>query len=322
MESDRAMVEYFLQQLIFALVLGAIYGLIALGYTMVYGVMRLINFAHGEFFMLGPYIYTFIFTGLIGAGGITPVVDSTLAIVGSFIAVGLLGVAVERFAYRPLRAYGRLAPMLSALGMSIVLQSAVRVTVGPQPVHFPAIINSTQIQIFGGTISTIQIGILVSAVFLMIGLTTFVNKTRFGIWIRAASESWTTSALLGIRVNRAVSLIFFVGPGLGAMAGIMYSSYYGIMQPSMGSVIGLKAFTAAILGGIGSIPGAMLGGFLLGGIEVFGTALIPVISGGLLGTEYRDVFAFAVLILVLLFKPSGLLGETVSEETTVAKKDY
>lgn len=316
------MFDYFLQQLVFALAIGAIYGLIALGYTMVYGVMRLINFAHGEFFMLGPYVYTFVLSGVLGVGGLAPMLDSAIAIIASFIVVGLLGVAIERFAYRPLRAYGRLAPMLSALGMSIVLQSAVRVTVGPQPVHFPPIVASTPIDALGGMVTTVQLGILAAAVLLMVGLTLFVNGTRLGIWIRAASESWTTSALLGIRVNRAVSLVFFIGPGLGAMAGIMYASYYGIMQPTMGSVIGLKAFTAAILGGIGSIPGAMLGGFLLGAIEVIGTAVLPVISFGMIGTEYRDVFAFAVLILVLLFKPAGLLGETTSEETTVAKKDY
>jgi branched-chain amino acid transport system permease protein len=316
------LLDYFLQQLIFALAIGAIYGLIALGYTMVYGVMRLINFAHGEFFMLGPYVYTFVLTGLVAIGGVMPVLDSTLAIIASFIAIGLLGVAVERFAYRPLRGYGRLAPMLSALGMSIILQSAVRVFVGPQPIHFPAIIPNSPIEALGGMVTTVQIGILVTAILLMAGLTMFVNGTRLGIWIRAASESWVTSSLLGIRVNRAVSLIFFIGPGLGAMAGIMYASYYGIMQPTMGTAIGMKAFTAAILGGIGSIPGAMLGGFLLGAIEVFGTAFLPIVSGGLIGTEYRDVFSFAVLIVVLLFKPAGLLGETVSEETTVAKKDY
>jgi len=316
------LLDYLLQQLSFALAIGAIYGLIALGYTMVYGVMRLINFAHGELFMLGPYVYTFLLTGLLSAGGILPVFDSAIAIIGSFVIVGLLGIAIERFAYRPLRAYGRLAPMLSALGVSIVLQNAIRVTIGPQPVHFPAIVASEPVAALGGMLTNVQLGILLAAIALMTGLTLFVNKTRFGIWIRAASESWDTSRLLGIRVNRAVSLVFFIGPGLGAMAGIMYASYYGIMQPSMGAVVGLKAFTAAILGGIGSIPGAMLGGLLLGLVETFGTAFLPMLTGGLLGTEYRDVFAFAVLILVLLVKPAGLLGEAASEETTVAKKDY
>jgi len=289
---------------------------------MVYGVMRLINFAHGELFMLGPYVYAFLLTALLGAGVIIPGVDAVLAVLGSFLIVGLLGIVIERFAYRPLRAYGRLAPMLSALGISIVLQNAIRVWVGPQPIHFPAIISSEPIAALGGMMTTVQLGILIAAVLLMVVLALFVNKTRFGIWIRAASESWDTSRLLGIRVNKAVALVFFIGPGLGAMAGILYASYYGIMQPSMGSVVGLKAFTAAILGGIGSIPGAMLGGFLLGIIETFGTAFLPLISNGYIGTEYRDVFAFAVLILVLLFKPAGLLGESISEESTVVKKDY
>jgi len=314
------LLDYFLQQLSFALAIGAIYGLIALGYTMVYGVMRLINFAHGELFMLGPYVYAFLLAGLFGFG--FPGLDSVLAIVGCFMVVGLLGIVIERFAYRPLRAYGRLAPMLSALGISIVLQSAVRVTIGPQPMHFPAIIESRPIAAFNGMLTTVQLGILLAAVLLMVCLTLFVNQTRFGIWIRAASESWETSKLLGIRVNRAVSLVFFIGPGLGAMAGILYASYYGIMQPGMGSVVGLKAFTAAILGGIGSIPGAMLGGLLLGIVETFGTAFLPILTNNHVGTEYRDVFAFAVLILVLLIKPSGLLGETASEETAVVKKDY
>jgi branched-chain amino acid transport system permease protein len=313
---------YFWQQFMFALAIGSIYGLIALGYTMVYGVMRLINFAHGEFFMLGPYVFMAVMAGFVALGGSWSILYIAISAVVTFVVVGALGMAVERVAYRPLRNYGRLAPMLSALGVSIVLQNAVRVAIGPQPVRFPSIFPDTQIDILGGAVTVTQAAILLLTLALMAGLTAFVNGTHLGVWIRAASESWTTSSLLGIRVNRAVGLVFFIGPGLGAMAGIMYASNYGIMQPTMGTVIGMKAFTAAILGGIGSIPGAMLGGFLLGAIEVFGTALLPLLSGGRIGTEYRDVFAFAVLIVVLLFRPAGLLGVAATEETIVAKKDY
>ncbi len=174
----------------------------------------------------------------------------------------------------------------------------------------------------GAVITTTQLGIVVLAVALMLLLAAFVARTRLGVLVRAVSESPRTSALLGINVDRAISLIFFIGPGLGGLGGILYASYYGIMYPTMGTIVGLKAFTAAILGGIGSIPGAMLGGFLLGFVEVAGTALLPVLSGGILGTDYRDIFAFIVLVTVLIFRPTGLLGEQISEETMVYKRDY
>ena len=173
-----------------------------------------------------------------------------------------------------------------------------------------------------GSVTSMQIGILVASIILMAALHLFVSRSRLGILVRAVSESRPTAQLLGINVNGAISLIFFLGPLLGAAGGILYASYYGIMTPSMGAVVGMKAFTAAILGGIGSIPGAMLGSFILAAVEVVGTALLPVITNGAIGTEYRDVFAFVILILVLVFRPAGLLGESVSEESMVYKREF
>jgi branched-chain amino acid transport system permease protein len=311
-----------LQQGVNALTIGAIYALIALGYTMVYGVMRLINFAHGEMFMLGAY------AALVAAGVLLPAlgVPAAFIIVGiilfSFLIVGVIGVVTERVAYKPLRGASRLAPMLSALGLSLVLQAGMQIIAGPQPLAFPQIFESRSIEFAGAHLTSLQLIIVALCVMLMLALMYLVEKTRIGILIRAVAENHRTAALLGIDVSRVVSIVFLIGPGLGAVAGVFYASYYGVISPTMGVIVGLKAFTAAILGGIGSIPGAMLGGFLLGFLEVFGTALLPVLTQGYLGTEYRDVFAFAVLILVLLFKPAGLLGENVTAETAVQKREY
>ncbi|GGE05923.1 branched-chain amino acid ABC transporter permease [Aureimonas endophytica] len=310
------------QQIFNALTIGAIYALIALGYTMVYGVLRMINFAHGEMFMLGAYA---AFAGLAllapGLGGLGAFVLA-LAFFAAVLVVGGVGVGIEKLAYKPLRASSRLAPMLSSLGVSLVLQTAIQILAGPQPQAFPSFFPNLRIELLGGSITTVQIGIILAAVLLMLALNTLVNRTRMGVLVRAVSESRATAQLLGINVNGAISLIFFLGPVLGAAGGILYSSYYGIMTPTMGVVVGLKAFTAAILGGIGSIPGAMLGGFLLAAIEVAGTAILPAVTNGVIGSEYRDVFAFAVLIAVLLFRPAGILGQPVSEETMVYKREF
>lgn len=311
-----------LQQGVNALTIGAIYALIALGYTMVYGVMRLINFAHGEMFMLGAYV------ALISAGVVLPVAgfSPAMVVVGvilfSFVLVGIIGVVTERVAYKPLRNSSKLAPMLSALGLSLVLQAGMQIIAGPQPIAFPTLIKSESFEVAGAHLTSLQIGIISMCVVLMLGLVYLVNRTRIGILIRAVAENHRTAALLGINVSKVISVVFLIGPGLGGVAGVFYACYYGVISPTMGVIVGLKAFTAAILGGIGSIPGAMLGGFLLGFLEVFGTALLPVITNGYLGTEYRDVFAFGVLILVLLFRPAGLLGENVTVETGVQKREY
>ena len=317
------MIGFLLQQLINALTVGAIYALIALGYTMVYGVLKLINFAHSDLFMVGAYVSFFLMALLVGpVGGPLPIVIVTVVFFATFGLVGLLGVAIERAAYRPLRRSSRLAPMLSALGMAIVLENAVMLLAGRKPIVYPAIVATTPIDIAGAVFTPKQAVIVAVAVMLMLLLTWFVHGTRLGIRIRAVSESGVTAQLLGINIDRTISVIFFIGPGLGAIAGLLYASYYGVATFSMGFIVGMKAFTAAILGGIGSIPGAMLGGFLLGLLETFGAGLLPNLTGGVIGPEYRDIFAFVILIAVLVFRPAGLLGEAISEETLVYKKDY
>jgi branched-chain amino acid transport system permease protein len=317
------MTGFFLQQLVNALTVGAIYSLIALGYTMVYGVLRLINFAHSELFMLGAHIAYFLLAlGAVLSGSAAGTIFVLLVFVATFVVVGFVGVGIEATAYRPLRRASRLAPMLSALGVSIIIQNAVMLFVSRRPLPFPALLPRLSFDVFGAVVTINQIFVLVFSVLLMAGLSRFVNATTFGVRIRAVSENLQTAQLLGINVNTPISLIFFVGPGLGAVAGILYASYYGIAVFSMGFIVGLKAFTAAILGGIGSIPGAMLGGFALGLLETFGAGLLPLLTHGVIGSEYRDIFSFSILVLVLLFRPSGLLGESVTEEGMVYKRDF
>jgi branched-chain amino acid transport system permease protein len=255
--------------------------------------------------------------GIAGHPGI-----ALLAGLVAFVAIGLLGVSVELVAYRPLRSSSRLAPMLSALGMAVVIQNVVMLVGGRRPLIYPSFLPRGVIQVAGAIITYKQITILLVALVLMVGLELLINRTSLGVKIRAVAESAETASLVGINPNLPIALIFFVGPGLGAVAGILYASYYGVATFSMGFIIGMKAFTAAILGGIGSIPGAVLGGFLLGFIETFATAWMPTLTHGVIGTQYRDIFAFSVLVLILLFRPSGLLGEHVSEEAMVYKRDF
>lgn len=316
------MLGTIIQQTFNALTIGSIYALIALGYTMVYGVLRMINFAHGEMFMLGAYACFMLLAMTVGDVGGAGALAITIAFFAATLLIGAVGVGIERLAYKPLRNSSRLAPMLSSLGVSLALVAAVQIMAGPQPRMFPSIFPVTRYDVLGGSITSVQIGILVASFILMGGLNMLVNRSRIGVVVRAVSESRPTAQLLGINVNGAISMVFFVGPVLGAAGGVLYASYYGIMTPTMGAVVGLKAFTAAILGGIGSIPGAMLGGFILAFVEVGGTALLPVLSGGYLGTEYRDVLAFAILILVLLIRPAGILSEPVSEESMVYKREF
>lgn len=314
------MATLILQQVINALTVGAIYALIALGYTMVYGVLRLINFAHSEMFTAGAFAAVFAASSMGGVAG-HPGVALAAGFV-TFLAIGFLGVTVETVAYRPLRGTSRLAPMLSALGMAVVIQNVVMLVGGRRPLIYPSFLPRGVIDLGGATVSYKQIAILAVALLLMVGLELLVSRTSLGVKIRAVAESAETASLVGINPNLPIALIFFVGPGLGAVAGILYASYYGVATFSMGFIIGMKAFTAAILGGIGSIPGAVMGGLLLGAIETFATAWMPALTHGVIGTEYRDIFAFSVLVLILLFRPAGLLGEHVSEETMVYKRDF
>jgi branched-chain amino acid transport system permease protein len=328
-------VDIFLQQIINGLTTGSVYAIVALGYTMVYGVIQLINFAHGEVVMIGAMVAFSVIMMVVNAGLPIPPLFAVLA--GVLVAIPAcmaIGYMLERVAYRPLRHAPRLAPLITAIGMSIVLQHLALLIWGRDPRAFPQIIENPSFAIGGAAISGVQIAIILLSFAMMAGLTWFVYRTRFGIAIRATAEDVRVAALMGVDANRVIAATFVIGAGLGAVAGVMVGTYYGITHYTMGFMLGLKAFSAAVLGGIGNIAGAMLGGILLGLVEALGTGYIgdftdlchlPVVGemlsarcadGGhavLFGSNYQDVFAFVVLILVLVFRPSGLLGERVSE---------
>jgi branched-chain amino acid transport system permease protein len=293
----------FVEQLVNGLTLGSIYALVALGYTMVYGILLMINFAHSEIFMLGAFAGCGI---LVIAPALPWPLAVALAFVCAMIVCGGAAVTVEKLAYRPLRRAPRLAPLISAIGVSIVLQNAMFLW-RDDFVGFPPILPQQRLEVGNVDISSTQIVILVSALLLMSGLWLFVNRTRLGKAIRACSQDREAAELMGIPVNRMISVTFFIGAALGAAAGILYSFYYGSIKYNMGFVPGMKAFTAAVLGGIGNVPGAMLGGIVLGVAESLGTGFLPE-------AEWKDVFAFAILIIVLIVRPSGLLGERTAEK--------
>ena len=298
----------FLQQLINGLAVGGIYALVALGYTMVYGVLKLINFAHGDIFTIGAYLgMTLLVSGGL-SGSMTPVLAVGLVVIIVFGLVALLGVALERVAYRPLRKANRLA-VVSALGASIVFQNAVMLIYGARVYVYPEnLIPTLTFNIFGLNVPVMRIIVIVSSLVLMLALYAFINRTRMGTAIRAVAIDQGAARLMGINVDRVISLVFFIGAGLGGVAGVMVGTYYGQIDFTMGWSYGLKAFTAAILGGIGNIPGAMIGGLLLGFIEIMTVAFMPSLSG------YRDAFAFVVLVLVLLVRPTGLFGQRSEEK--------
>jgi len=306
--------DIFAQQLINGLVLGSVYALVALGYTMVYGILELINFAHGEITMMGAMVALAVIGALVGAGVDLP----GIAIVGiglltAIPACMLLGFAIERIAYRPLRKAPRLAPLITAIGMSIILQNAAMLIWGRQYISFPPILPQGRHEILGATISDVQIAILIVSTVLMFALVMLVSRTRLGRAMRATAQAPQIAGLMGVNVNSIISLTFLIGSALAAVAGVMVSAYYGLAHYYMGFLLGLKAFSAAVLGGIGNLAGAMLGGLLLGVIESLGAGYIGDITGGFLGSHYQDVFAFFVLIIVLVLRPSGLLGERVVE---------
>ncbi|HZT52387.1 MAG TPA: branched-chain amino acid ABC transporter permease LivH [Stellaceae bacterium] len=301
---------YFLQQLINGLTLGAIYGLIAIGYTMVYGIIGMINFAHGEIYMIGAFVslITFLVLGVVGVSYVPLALFLVLLSAMGFTAA--YGWAVERLAYRPLRGSFRLAPLISAIGMSIFLQNYVQLLQGARVKSLPPVFDGG-FRLFqqGGFVvqmSYLQIVIVALTIALMAGFSVMIAATPFGRAQRACEQDMTMAALLGIDVDRTISLTFVVGAALAAVAGMMVTLYYGVIDFFIGFLAGVKAFTAAVLGGIGSLPGAMLGGLLIGLIEAFWS--------GYFSSEYKDVSVFAVLVLVLIFRPTGLLGRPEVEK--------
>ena len=331
--------DIFLQQMVNGLTLGSVYAIVALGYTMVYGIIQLINFAHGEVVMIGAMVSFSVISALAGAhAGLPPIV-----IVGAGAAIAVpvcmaVGYTLERVAYRPLRTAPRLAPLITAIGLSIILQNLAMIIWTRNPIPFPQIVTVVPYHITGtadgATITNVQVVIIVTSVAMMVGLLGLVYRTKLGTAMRATSQNQQIAGLMGININTIISLTFVIGAALAAVAGVMVGTYYGIAQYQMGFLLGLKAFSAAVLGGIGNLGGAMLGGLLLGVIEALGAGYVGDLTNlcqianwstaiaercttdpnlTLFGSNYQDVFAFLVLITVLIFRPSGLLGERVSD---------
>ncbi len=302
--------EYFIQQLINGLTLGAIYGLIAIGYTMVYGIIGMINFAHGDVFMISAFValISFLVLGLVGITWL-PLALLLVLIIAMFVT-SAYGWAVERLAYRPLRGSFRLAPLISAIGMSVFLQNYVQIAQGARVKPLPPLIQGgftfMEQKSFTITLSYMQIVIVVLTLVLMTAFSLLIARTALGRAQRACEQDRTMAALLGINVDRTISLTFVMGAALASVAGMMFLLYYGVIDFFIGFLAGIKAFTAAVLGGIGSLPGAMLGGLLIGLIETFWSAYFTI--------EYKDVAAFSILVLVLIFRPSGLLGRPEVEK--------
>jgi len=302
-----------LQQLANGLILGSIYAIVALGYAVVYGVLRLFNFAHGDLFMLGAYFGTgaallavSLVPGLAGAAAGAALLAVTVTAMAGTGAAGLL---VERLAYRPVARSTRLAQLISVLGSSIVIQNAVMLVAGKRNVFFPELLAVTVHRLGPLTVTSVQLSIMAAAAALMAGLYLLFNRTRAGLRIRAVAENRMAAELVGISTRAVLMRIFFIGPALGGAAGVLYGLYYGTAGYSMGYLVGIKAFVAAVLGGIGSITGAMAGGLLLGIVENLGAGLLPALSGGAVGPEYKDAFSFLILIVMLLVRPQGLFGE-------------
>ncbi|QKJ67344.1 branched-chain amino acid ABC transporter permease [Deefgea piscis] len=306
--------DIFLQQIINGLVIGSIYALIALGYTMVYGIMQLINFAHGEVVMIGAMVTITCINFLLGhhfnlSGPALLMVGLLMAIPVSMV----LGYTIEKVAYRPLRRAPRLAPLITAIGVSIVLQQLAMLIWGRNYRPFPAILPTEVYSIGGASITQVQVAIVVLTLLLMVGMYFLIEKTKMGRAMRATAQNPEVAKLMGVNVNHIISMTFVIGSALGAMAGVMVAANYDQAHAYMGFMIGLKAFTAAVLGGIGNLGGAVLGGLLLGVIESLGAGYLGDLTGGVLGSNYKDILAFVVLILVLVFRPSGLMGERVAE---------
>ncbi|MFE8643975.1 branched-chain amino acid ABC transporter permease [Sphingomonas sp. NCPPB 2930] len=306
--------EILLQQIINGLVLGSMYALVALGYTMVYGIINLINFAHGEVLMVGA-LTSWTIIGLMQES--MPLAPGWLvlliALVIACIVAAALNFTIEKVAYRPLRNAPKLAPLITAIGMSILLQTLAMIIWKPNYKVYPTLLPTTPIDIGGAVITPTQVLILGLTAISLAVLTWLVNFTRLGRAMRATAENPRVAALMGVKPDMVISATFIIGAVLAAIAGVMYAANYGTAQHTMGFLPGLKAFTAAVFGGIGNLGGAVLGGILLGLIESIGSGYIGPLTGGLLGSQYSDIFAFVVLIIVLTLRPSGLLGERVAD---------
>lgn len=298
--------DIILQQLANGLILGSFYALVALGYTMVYGIIKLLNFAHGDLYMVGAFVGFLILSfigGLLGESW----VGILCSMIGSMLTVGLLGVFIQRVAYRPMLSAPRLSILITALAVSMILSNGVMAMTDGEFLAFSTDLGFDGIELGNVFITYTQIVLVSAAALLMVVLNVFVHKTLYGKAMRAIAIDQDACRLMGINVNRIIALTFFIGSSLAAAAGVMAGVYYGSVHFFMGFVIGLKAFTAAVIGGIGSIPGAMLGGLVLGLLEAFGTQI------QFIGTEWKDVFSFGILILLLVFKPTGLLGKSEIE---------
>ena len=312
--------DILLQQVVNGLVLGSIYAVIALGYTMVYGILGIINFAHGDVLMVGAFVALSVISTLQSvAPGLGAVGTLTIGLISAAAVCSALGYAIERLAYRRLRRAPRLVPLITAIGVSIILQTSAMVIWGRNPLPFPQLLSTEPLDVVPATdttagvvISPTEIVIIVVAFAAMAGLLVLVHKTRLGRAMRSIAENPDAASLMGVNPNAVISATFMIGSAFAALAGVMIASEYGNAHFYMGFLPGLKAFTAAVLGGIGNLAGAMVGGLLLGLIEQLGAGYIGQITGGVIGSNYQDVFTFAVLIGVLVLRPSGLLGERVA----------
>jgi branched-chain amino acid transport system permease protein len=306
--------ETFVQQIANGLVMGSMYALVALGYTMVYGVLNLINFAHGDVLMIGAMVGLTIL-GLLDtyAPGLNGYVQLGIAILGAIPVAMLVNILIERVAYRRLRNAPRLAPLITAIGVSILLQTFAMMIWGRNPLPFPQLLPSEPIMIAGAMVSTTQVLLLVLAALSMFALVLLVERTRMGRAMRAVAENPRVAGLMGIDSNRVIVATFAIGAALAAVAGVMWGANYATITFTMGVLPGLKAFCAAVLGGIGNIYGAMIGGLVLGIVEALGAGYIGDLTGGFLGSHYQDIFAFVILILVLTVRPSGIMGERVAD---------
>jgi branched-chain amino acid transport system permease protein len=304
--------DILLQQILNGLVLGSVYALIALGYTMVYGILQLINFVHGDVLMVGAMVGVTV-VGLLATSGLPLPLILVIAIACAIPVCVILSLLIERVAYRPLRNAPKLAPLITAIGLSIVIQTLAMIIWKPNPIVFPDLLPTKPIEIGPALLAPKQMLILVVSAVLMIGLLLLVNRTKLGRAMRATAENPRIAGLMGVNANQVIAVTFAIGASLAAVAGVLVAMNYNIAQFSMGFIPGLKAFTAAVLGGIGNLGGAVLGGLLLGIIESLGAGYIGDITGGFLGSNYQDIFAFVVLILVLVFRPSGLMGKRVAD---------